>query len=529
MGAADAVAARADLDRHATSRRRVVLTVVLPLLGLMAVSLLLRLEGQNDWLWMDEGISVGIASHRIVDIPTVLAKDASPPLYYVLLHTWMRLVGTSEVQTHALSLLFALLFVPTALWAGWSLFGPKVGWFAAALAATAPYLTDYSHETRMYTLVALLGMVVVTSFAHAFVLRRRRFLPLFVASLTLLLYTHNWGIYVAVAGIVALVPCLLRGEDRSRLVRDGAVAFGVVGLLYLPWVPTLLEQVRHTGAPWSPRPVLRELISGVGLMLGDPTERVLVALVVGGATALWALVRRYRTPEGTTVLSALVITAVTLGTAWLIAQAKPAWTPRYLAVVLGSVLLVAATILARGGAQGLLAFVVILVIWTQPLGRLTGLRQAVRPDQKSPVKPFAAIVSPELRPGDLVVSIQMEEVPVLHYYLPRYVRFADVTGLVSDPTVVDWRDALDRVRRSSPESGLRPLVAGLPHGGRLLVVCTGDTTSPRTLPWFQLMDERCEQWQHALDEDGALRSVPVAGLERLGSTMSRSVRLFEKG
>ena len=36
--------------------------------------------------WIDEGLSVGIASHPLVDIPGVLRQDGSPPLYYLLLN-----------------------------------------------------------------------------------------------------------------------------------------------------------------------------------------------------------------------------------------------------------------------------------------------------------------------------------------------------------------------------------------------------------------------------------------------------------
>ena len=505
------------------------LTIGLPLVALMLGSLGLRLEGQSTWLWTDEAISVGIAGHRIADIPVVLRRDGSPPLYYLILHAWMGLVGRSEVQTHVLSLLFAVLMVPAALWAGWTLFGPRAGWFAAALCATAPYVSDFSHETRMYTLVALLALVVVVSFAHAFVRRRRAYLPVFVAAQVLLLYTHNWGIYVAGGALVALVPCYLVDRGRAkRFVRDAALAFGCVALLYVPWVPTLLDQIRHTGAPWSLRPYARETVSALGLVLGDPTERVLVALVLGGGAAGLAMLRRWRSVEGATFVALVVIAAVTLGAAWIGAQFKPAWSTRYFAALFGPVLLVAAVTLARARAQGVVAFALILVFWIQPIGRLTGLREPIRRDEKSAVKPFAEAVSPELRPGDLVVAVQMEEVPVLHYYLPQYVRFADVTGPVSDPTVVDWRDALARVRASNVQDDLEPLVDAFPPGRRLLLVCGGDAFSPRTLPWFALMDERCEQWQTALENDARLRSVAVSRPVEDAPETPQAVTLFEK-
>lgn len=61
----------------------------------------------------------------------------------------MSLFGNSEAATHSLSLLFALAAVPTALWAGWSLFGRRTGWVCAALSALNPFLAAYANETRM--------------------------------------------------------------------------------------------------------------------------------------------------------------------------------------------------------------------------------------------------------------------------------------------------------------------------------------------------------------------------------------------
>jgi hypothetical protein len=42
------------------------------------------------------------------------------------------------------------------------------------------------------------------------------------------------------------------------------------------------------------------------------------------------------------------------------------------------------------------------------------------------------------------------------------------------------------------------------------------------------MDERCDQWQAALQGDARMRAAAVPRLEALAPTMSRAVRLFEK-
>src|ERR1700754_2875549 len=80
--------------------------------ALVLLSLLLRTRELGVGFWIDEGPSVGIADRPFGDIPDALRLDGSPPLYYLLLHGWMRLAGTSEEAVRALSLLCALLAVP---------------------------------------------------------------------------------------------------------------------------------------------------------------------------------------------------------------------------------------------------------------------------------------------------------------------------------------------------------------------------------------------------------------------------------
>ena len=478
-----------------------------PVAGLLAVltaaSLALRLADFGGGLWMDEGISVGIASHPLGEIPGLLRQDGSPPLYYLILHGWMALFGTSETATHALSLLCSLVSIAVALWAGWSLFGPRVGWTFAALVAFSPYLSYFATETRMYALVVLLALLATASFLHAFAFRRRRYLLLFIPSLVLVLYTHNWGLWLAGAAAVALVPCALAASDRRKVGRDAAISFAIVGAAYLPWVPTLLYQAAHTGAPWSPRPLPRQAVSVVADVLGDPYERVLVALLLVAGPVVWALLRssgRLRPAVAATAVMAVV----TVGLGWSAAQVSPAWVPRYLAVCAPAILLLAAVGLSLAGTRGVVALALILTFWVQPLARVSGLRPRGIAGQKVSVQPLARAVAGRLGPGDLVIVMQMEEVPALAYYLPKALQFATAMGPVADPDIADWRDALARMRSSTVVGDLQPSLDRLPLGADVVLICAQPGTGPTSLPWFALMERRCEEWRSALEADSRL-------------------------
>ncbi len=260
------------------------------LLFLIVLATWHQTRGLSKGFWMDEGLSVGIASHPFTAIPSVLQQDGSPPLYYMLLHVWMNVFGTTEARTHMLSALAAVAMVPVGLWAGWSIFTPRVGWVCALLCALNPFLTYYGGETRMYSLLALFGLTTTTLIVLVFVLRRRRWAIPCALSLAAMIYTHGWGLFMGVGCFVAvLVLFRAQEEERKGMLVDGLISFGGAALLFAPWLPTLLEQSRHTAAPWSTAPRLGAPIQiSRGLMGGD---RAAVPLLVGGGFGLAQVLR----------------------------------------------------------------------------------------------------------------------------------------------------------------------------------------------------------------------------------------------
>jgi mannosyltransferase len=168
-------------------------------LALVAWSVYVRSRAFHEAYWIDEGLSIGIAKHSLLDIPSILRQDGSPPLYYMLLHFWTGIFGTGESDTHALSLVFSTLTIPVGVWGGWKLFGRWAGIVTGILCAANPFLTTYAQETRQYSLVVLLSLLATVFFLFVFAQRERRYLPFFAVSLAALLYTHLWAAFFVMA------------------------------------------------------------------------------------------------------------------------------------------------------------------------------------------------------------------------------------------------------------------------------------------------------------------------------------------
>jgi hypothetical protein len=450
---------------------------------------------------------VGIADRPLLDIPGILRLDGSPPLYYMLLNVWMQVAGSSEEAVRWLSVLCGLIAVPVAWWGAHGLFGTRAAWIAAVIAATNPFFTQYSQEGRMYALLALLGLVAAAAYGRAFAWRSRGWAIGYAVALAAMLYTHNWALFFGAAGGMVWLYLLWRARERRELLVLGAIAFGGALVLYLPWLPTVLYQVAHTGAPWSEPPTILSLLSTPVRILGD--YAVIALLLVGGA----GLVTLRRSPA----LWLLGIAILTVGLAWLSSQLSPAWAQRYLAVAAGPLLLAVTAGLANAGRLGIAALVV-----GAALGAADGA-----PDDKSNVRDVAETIAPSLREGDLVISTQPEQVSVLAYYLPEGVRFATLTGAVDDTGVTDWRDGTERLGATTAEDDLAPLLDELEPGQRVVLVTPIFFDVRRwQAPWTELVRLRSGEWRQHISNDprfSVSATEPLLPIERRPNAVQATV------
>ena len=509
-------------------------------LALLLISGFIRTRYLGGQFWMDEALSVGIASHPLGAIPGVLRHDGSPPLFYVLLHGWMSVFGASESATHAMSLLFAMLTVPIGMWAGWSLFGRRAGYMTAVLFAFSAFLTQYSQETRMYALMGLLGLLATAGFLHGFLYRRRRYLILFAVAQAAMLYTHAWGIFFGVGSVIALIPIWKASPDRRGLVRDALMAYIGAGILFLPWLPTFFYQSQHTAAPWDSSPRFGAPVQLSRDLLGG--DRVTVALLIAAVIGFIAMVRSERAGRGETNgslaatsvrvtprspnVSALwvliVLPVATLALAWLASQITPAWVSRYFAPTLGPILLLAAFGCSRAGVVGFVALAASVVFLANPA--------SFTPAYKSDVRAIGGEVSPDMHPGDLVVVTQPEQVPLAWYYLPPGLRYANTIGPVHDPRYMNWVDALKHLTDANWSASAQSLVASLRPGQKLLFVrpMTEGAQSWQA-PWTQMVRRRSAQWGSVLASDPSLKAVAVAPHNYRGACcVADSAVLYEK-
>ncbi|QGG95350.1 glycosyltransferase family 39 protein [Actinomarinicola tropica] len=477
------------------------------LVGAVLGGVVLRLVTHSD-LWLDEALSANIAALPLADLPDALRQDGHPPLYYVLLHAWMSVVGEGDAAVRALSGLLSVATLPVLGVMALRRRGLLAALWTVVLAALLPYATRYGTEARMYALVMLL--VAVGWWLLDDVVRHGRWASLLGTWLVavLLLYTHYWSVWIL--GTTGILLLLLWWRGATPEVRRGAArgagALVAAGVAFLPWVPIMLDQLERTGTPWGDpqRPTMSVSIAlldfaGGGVITEAIVGAVLLALLlVLGLTGVprppWSIELDLRTVPGVRLDVAVAVGALVVGTTvtWL---SGATFASRYAAISM-PVLLVAAGVgvtaaprrlaVALGGVVALV-FAVVAVA-----GAL---------EERTQGGDAAAAILSGAAPGDVVLVCPDQLGPALSRGLASGPDLEVLTyPTLAGPERVDWRDYGERNEAADP-AAIAAEVGERAEGGTIWLVWMGG---------YATYDTQCEEVRDLLASEGLLETVVAA-------------------
>ena len=430
------------------------------LLALLAAGAALRLAGLTErGLWLDEWVSLDVASHPWVEVATGRVFDNhTPPLYYLLLRGWLALVSGASVPEATLpgvlaaarglsvALDLAVLALLTRAAGRW--FGRRVGLAAGLAYAASPFAVRVAQEARMYPLLMLLVLAAGVLAVEAERRPERTWLAAALAPVAAAaLYTHYFAA-LSLAAITALVGWRLwrRPDDPARPARWRLLAaMAAAGLMFVPWLPVLVRLLRSggqsfRGSGWSelPQAVLRftvgysalpATVQAKGDLWGWALAHLPLLLTLGvSATGILLLgtVRALRSSTSPLLLT-LAFAPPILGLAT--SMAVPSLDERYLSISFPFVLLLAVLGVGeamrrwrqgrQGGRSRRLALAgVVVAASLVALGAFGAVSQLLDPDAgATPWRPAAEELRRVATPGARVVVEPAFYGPLVSTYL----------------------------------------------------------------------------------------------------------------
>lgn len=311
-------------------------------------------------LSFDEIATVYIAQRSLREVLLYIAGAVRehPPLYYLLMSLWFRLVGTSEFAARYPSALVGMLSVAVSFRFGRRLLqrgrsrqvALEAGAWSALLLAVMPFSVWAGRTARMYALVILLALAIMHSWYRWSQRPSRQGWLLFTGISLTGMFTHYyllflWGVQ---GGILLFFPRRTRGIRRAWLATVGA-GIGAL-LLGIALAPGIRDTALETGSRFPALPLrwgelqmaLMELL--LNRSHPDLWLATAIGLLLAGAgwlliwrgsrsTALWLMLWAFLPLAAVLIIPEaihgryviVVLPALAMGLAGLITLTRPHW------------------------------------------------------------------------------------------------------------------------------------------------------------------------------------------------------------
>lgn len=198
--------------------------------------------------WRDEAFSYFMAKKSVFEIILSTAKDFSPPLYYLVLHYWMKVFGSTEIALRSLSFVFFWGTIYIAFLFLNDIFKIKLkkSFFYLIFFIINPLLLYYAFEARMYTMFAFFASLSY----YAFFKKDYR---LYLFSTIAGLFTQYYMLLV----IFSQLFFLIINKKRVESFKKNAIYVSL--FVFLPWFVYFLTQNGFPNSFWISKPQFKDI------------------------------------------------------------------------------------------------------------------------------------------------------------------------------------------------------------------------------------------------------------------------------
>lgn len=221
--------------------------------------------------WRDEAFSYFMAKKNILEMIFLTAKDFNPPLYYFILHFWIKIFGSSEIALRSLSLVFfwATVYVGFMFLNEILKMKVKKSFFYLIFFIINPLLLYFAFEARMYSMLAFFASLSYFAFC------KKDYRVYWFATI-LGLFTHYFMILVVLSQLLFLLV------DKKNRFNFKKSAIYLPLLIFSPWVVFFLSQNGLATSFWLVKPQLKYLTNLLGIIYtGNEAYLYPHSLIVG--------------------------------------------------------------------------------------------------------------------------------------------------------------------------------------------------------------------------------------------------------
>ncbi len=224
---------------------------IIPLLLTIGGGIIRFFRLGNNSFWIDELGQLVVSARDLPGIIEGVSYHLSPPLDYLLLHITIAF-GQSEFLVRANSAIFGTVTIFFIYHISKRLFNKEIALISSVLLAFSRFHIHFSQEARMYSLFCMLTVISFYLLWMYIEQKKNKYYLLLLFTDLVLLYTHYYGLFVIVSqglylGLQFIYPKQeWNFRDFAKQLFHTYFGFLIVGIVYLPWMGTLLTQINRS-------------------------------------------------------------------------------------------------------------------------------------------------------------------------------------------------------------------------------------------------------------------------------------------
>jgi len=213
-------------DMQNLNHRQIYLFLILIIL----VGAVLRIYGLSfESLWQDElhtALTVNSSLKESFDI------DLHPPLYYILIYSWSKNFGNTDISLRFFSAIFGIISIFLIFLVSRLLFDYRIGLLSSFILAISEFHVYYSQEAKMYSLLTFFVILSIYFFIKLLQKDKLRYVIGYIISTIFCIYTHLYGIFILLVGNVYFLSFIKKRSTKVKVKRWIYIQL----FLFIPWV-----------------------------------------------------------------------------------------------------------------------------------------------------------------------------------------------------------------------------------------------------------------------------------------------------
>jgi uncharacterized membrane protein len=197
---------------------------------ILILAVILRLILINQSFWLDEAAQLLMSQNSLNFLWFGRSADFHPPLFYLLTHYWL-VLGKSEFVLRLLPLGFGVMSIYFIYIFAKKIFNEKTALLTSLFIAISQFHIYYSQEMRMYSTLGFFGILSMYFLWH------KKWIWYLLATIALI-YTHYAGLFLVATQIIWII--LMERQHLKKFILSLAGVF----IIFLPWIPQLLKQLK---------------------------------------------------------------------------------------------------------------------------------------------------------------------------------------------------------------------------------------------------------------------------------------------